>query len=656
MPTISENKRDKWVAYGEDNNYYETLLKAKDSPTNSALINGISDMIYGKGLYATDANRKPDEYAQMIQLFSEDLMRKTADDFYTYGEASWQVIYDQGHTQILSVEHIPIQNLRPEKCNEEGDIEAYYYSDNWKDVSNKDNPERIPAFGMGNKGLEILVIRPYKTGFHYFSPVEWQSGIDYAFVEIELAKFHLNNIFNRFSANMIINFNNGVPSPDEQQIIERKVKGKYTGTEGDSVIVAFNENKEGAADIQTPQLNDAHNQYQFIAEEAARKLMVSHRVTSPLLFGLPQNGGLGSNADEIKMASQLMDNITIKPMQRIIVEAVQKVLTFNGISLNVFMGTSQPLSFTEIVVDDVNNDIIQEQEGIQSQPNQDNQVDDEVQKDLIQKEASYNGAQIASALQIMEAVSLKTLTQDQAITFLIQMLQFEPSVANALFSNNSASVITQMKSQLKKNMIPFCCSKDDGLDLIADDLIEMGEDITNDWVLVDEQEVVYEDEKQSLLSKAINFVSTGTARPNSKSEQDAVINGVQYKTRYIYAPQSVSPDSREFCRKMVAANKLYRKEDIIAMDDKAVNPGWGAGGANTYSIWKFKGGGACHHKWMRRIYKKVGEEGSIDVNNPNAETISTNASEKEGYRVRNPKEVAMKPKDMPNEGFLKPRG
>ena len=571
MPTISENKRDKWVAYGEDNNYYETLLKAKDSPTNSALINGISDMIYGKGLYATDANRKPDEYAQMIQLFSEDLMRKTADDFYTYGEASWQVIYDQGHTQILSVEHIPIQNLRPEKCNEDGDVEAYYYSDNWKEVSHKDNPESIPAFGMSNKGLEILVIRPYKTGFHYFSPVEWQSGIDYAFVEIELAKFHLNNIFNRFSANMIINFNNGVPSPDEQKIIERKVKGKYTGTEGDSVIVAFNENKEGAADIQTPQLNDAHNQYQFIAEEAARKLMVSHRVTSPLLFGLPQNGGLGSNADEIKMASQLMDNITIKPMQRIIVEAVQKVLTFNDISLNVFMGTSQPLGFTEMEVEEVQDETIQEQTGV----------------------------------------------------------------------------------QMSKHI---CCSKDDGLDLIADDLIEMGEDITNDWVLVDEQEVIYEDEKQSLLSKAINFVSTGTARPNAKSEQDAVINGVQYKTRYIYAPQSVSPNSREFCRKMVAANKLYRKEDIIAMDDKAVNPGWGAGGANTYSIWKFKGGGACHHKWMRRIYKKVGEEGSIDVNNPNAETISTNASEKEGYRVRNPKEVAMKPKDMPNEGFLKPRG
>ena len=88
------------------------------------------------------------------------------------------------------------------------------------------------------------------------------------------------------------------------------------------------------------------------------------------------------------------------------------------------------------------------------------------------------------------------------------------------------------------------------------------------------------------------------------------------------------------------------------MDNKAVNAGWGLNGADTYSIWKYKGGGACHHKWMRRIYRKVGEKRSIDVNNPNAQTISTNKSEKEGYRVRNPKEVAMMPKDMPNKGFV----
>ena len=105
---------------------------------------------------------------------------------------------------------------------------------------------------------------------------------------------------------------------------------------------------------------------------------------------------------------------------------------------------------------------------------------------------------------------------------------------------------------------------------------------------------------------------------------------------------------------MVLADKLYRKEDIIAMDNKVVNPGWGPNGADKYSIWLYKGGGGCHHKWRRKTFRFTGK-GKGDTKSPLAPTVSTNKAEKEGYRVRNPKEVAMKPKDMKNEGFLKPR-
>jgi hypothetical protein len=100
---------------------------------------------------------------------------------------------------------------------------------------------------------------------------------------------------------------------------------------------------------------------------------------------------------------------------------------------------------------------------------------------------------------------------------------------------------------------------------------------------------------------------------------------------------------------MIDAKKMYRKEDILAMEQVAVNKGWGPRGADTYSIWLYKGGGACHHKWVRNTYASTIK---VDVNNPNAPKISTNKAEREGYRVRNPKEVAMMPKDMPNQGFL----
>jgi hypothetical protein len=190
-------------------------------------------------------------------------------------------------------------------------------------------------------------------------------------------------------------------------------------------------------------------------------------------------------------------------------------------------------------------------------------------------------------------------------------------------------------------------------------LIEKGEDLGEDWVLIDKRDVSYEDEesldlqieklnKPTLLERVVKLVSTGTARPNAKSEQDQEIDGKKYIVRYSYEGNTTDK-SRAFCKKMIDAKKMYRKEDILAMEQVAVNKGWGPRGADTYSIWLYKGGGACHHKWVRNTYASTIK---VDVNNPNAPKISTNKAEREGYRVRNPKEVAMMPKDMPNQGFL----
>ena len=67
---------------------------------------------------------------------------------------------------------------------------------------------------------------------------------------------------------------------------------------------------------------------------------------------------------------------------------------------------------------------------------------------------------------------------------------------------------------------------------------------------------------------------------------------------------------------MVKAKKIYRKEDIELMSTRAVNPGWGPKGADTYSIWLYKGGGACHHFWTRKTYMFTLDSKRIDVKSP----------------------------------------
>jgi hypothetical protein len=188
---------------------------------------------------------------------------------------------------------------------------------------------------------------------------------------------------------------------------------------------------------------------------------------------------------------------------------------------------------------------------------------------------------------------------------------------------------------------------------IAQELIDLGEDEDlENWELISSEEVNYEEEDleetQSLLSKIWNFVSTGTARPNSKSKQDKIVDNVPYKVRYRYSPLQAGENSREFCKKMVASDKLYRKEDVISMGNRPVNAGWGEGGASTYSIWKYKGGGSCHHKWLRQTFKGKTQGNLADQES----NISTNKARKDGFNPVNEKEVSMKPKDMPNQGFV----
>ena len=126
QPKIVESKRDNWVEFGEDNNFFQFLIdRYNGSTTNNAVINNIVKLIYGRGLDAIDSNRKPNEYAQMIMLFRKDVIKKGISDLKLLGQYAFQLIYNKQKTEIVRVEHIPVQLLRAEKCNAKGEIEAY---------------------------------------------------------------------------------------------------------------------------------------------------------------------------------------------------------------------------------------------------------------------------------------------------------------------------------------------------------------------------------------------------------------------------------------------------------------------------------------------------------------------------------------------------
>lgn len=590
-PSIIESKRRDWVEYGEDNNYFQYLIdRFNGSPTNNAIINGMIELIHGRGLDATDSDRKPESYAQMKALFKKQEVRRIVSDFKLMGQAAIQVIYSKDRTKVAAIYHMPVETLRAEKCNDDGDVEAYYYHKDWTSASGRNKPQRIPAFGFSNDPIEILYIKPYRAGFYYYAPTDYQGGIAYAELEEEIANYHLNNVRSGLTPSMLINFNNGVPNDEEQRIIEQRITDKFGGTSNaGKFILAFNDSSETQASIEPVALSDASNQYQFLSDESMRKLMVAHRVTSPMLLGIKDQSGLGNNADELKTASQLFDNMVIRPIQDVLLEAFDRILEFNDISLDLYFKTLQPIEFAEAVAP-------------------------------------------------MDAA---TLEQETGVKLSDQ-------------KRHACSSKCQMNSDQSVNS--------DYLDELEKRLRAVGETIdSEEFELIEEVPVNDPDREDQILSM-YNFAAASgqleaLADPEEKDQQDVAL----FKIRYSYAPLVTGTQksrSRDFCERMVGLAKeglVFRSEDIQAMKDIPVNAGFGPDGAATYDIWKYKGGAWCQHYWTRKIYRrKRDSQGRILPNDGllNDVQVSVNEARKAGVPIpTNDPKVAMRPRDMENNGF-----
>ena len=382
-PTIHEVSNKEWVMYGDNNDYFDVIIERYlGSPTNARCVNGISDMIFGRGLEAVDRQINRDAYIEMKRLIDERELRKIVGDRKLLGQAAIKVVYNKTKTKVVAIKHHPMETLRAEKTSD-GVIRAYYYHPKWADIKPSDKPKRIPTFKNGGKSdtVEIYVVRPYISGFYYYSPCDYQSSLQYSQLEEEVSNYHLSNIENGLQPSLLINFNNGQPSEDVQEMLERKIMEKFSGSSNaGKFILAFNEDKDTAATVDAVHLPDAHAQYQFLADESREKIMLGHGIVSPILLGIKDNTGFGNNAEELRTASILMDNIVIRPFQQNIINALDDILAFNNIFLSLYFVTLQPIEFVEL--DNISTSIVKEQETGEKLSSDKDELSDEEFDDL----------------------------------------------------------------------------------------------------------------------------------------------------------------------------------------------------------------------------------------------------------------------------------
>jgi hypothetical protein len=628
---IEIEDRKGWVSYGEANAFPQYLIELyNESPIHGALVNSISYMIAGREMTASTTQA----VNEIKRLSIDKIVNATALDLKLHGGFYWEVIWSMDRSTIAQVNHLPFENCRLACSDEDDSITGVWYSRDWSDMRKKKNvPNYIPMFNEEHKDAlpkQVLFVHHMMVGSEYYPKPDYVGAINEIEKMRQLSEYQVNLILNGFFPSLIASFNNGIPSLEEQHMIKNQLTASIQGAENaGKVLTFFNEERDRGVEFTPFPVSDMDKQFTTLVDQAVESILVSHRVTSPLLFGVRDGGGLGSNTDEMKTALRIFSRQVIDPFQRLITDATETLLASFGVIANCTI---------------VQNDLLT-----------DEQVTDAGTTTASVDVASQalNGAQIASLLEIIVQTTANVLTipSAKAITKASFPMLSDVQISE-IFDNLSNVVIDPTQVVQKKKVVA-----DDELDAIAEELIQLGEDANEDWILIDEYDVDYdeddsENEAISHIFDAVEIhqVSTGTAKPNATSEQDKTIDERKYYTRYKYSGK-ITDVSRPFCTKMLQADKLYRKEDILAMGSKAVNPGWGPNGADTYSCWLYKGGGNCHHIWKKQLYISAKGFG-LDLNNPNVRTQAWAKAEKAGYKVRNNYLVEKKPIDMPYNGFL----
>lgn len=599
QPKAVEVRGSEWIHYGDGeykNLYPQYLIDLyNNSATHAAVVNATAAMIAGEDIVC-DETKDLQQYVAFQKLKANmgggvsmhELVTRLGFDIKQQGGIALNVIWSKDRTRWAEVHHVPVEQLRVGKPNEDGVVTDYYLCSDWSQYRRKEfTPQRFAAYNEDDRSeaSTILYVGLYSAGIELYHTPDYAAATNWIQIDNLTSDFHLNNITNGFSGSYFINFANGVPTVEEQKQIEKKITKKHAGANNaGKFVLTFSDDNTKTPQIVPIQVSDADKQYTVLNELCIQNIMIGHRVTSPMLLGVKTEGQLGGRS-ELLQAHELYTNTVVKPFQNVILKTLRKLLAVNGITLPVSIEMAKPLN------------------------------------------------------SIFDADTLKeVLTRDE--------IRAELGYAPLEQEEDTAS-----------EEVAF--SSEDVLDIF---LAEYGEDDDMEgWQLIDEENADYEHEDFDFeynLEK-LELASTGRAIPNAKSEQDGEstqTHKTKFRVRYVYTEdkglERKSGQQREFCRKMEAANKVYRKEDILRMGKMPVNKGWGKGGADTYSIWKYKGGGNCHHKWFRRIYMQAGEKASSAD-----KVVSVAKARAKGFRPEaNEQEVPVAPKRMPNNGFVKKRG
>jgi hypothetical protein len=508
-------------------------------------------------------------------------VKKSFRDLKIYGRFYWHVVQRVDGGGVAEVHHLPFNMVRAGEKNEMGNVETWYVSNDWQQFQKKENePKPYPSWRQGIPS-GILAVDLFPSDDYYPNP-DYIGGVYWIAVDMEVGHFHLSNIENSFQGGYHIHHSNGIPSAEQREELRRTYERELSGpANSGGIILTWSEGQDRATELTPLGTSDLDKQFQFVSEEATKKIMIAHRVVTPALFGIREGAGLGNNAEELETGMELLTENVLKGYRQAMTWALEYVY-------------DAPFMISTGA-----------------------EVDGETQDTAtLEAQAALKGSVggVGGVISILQTVGTGQMSPSSAVVVLQELYGFDKDTAErTIYGEGGAGV------ELSGCGCPTHLSEDkpvlpEGVDVdLCQHFASVGEPeaaILEDYRLIDEEDVT--DLHGDLeYSKWYGFTIEG--KPAEPSSGDVGF----YKIRYAYVAAGGQPDiidtTRDFCRTMMTDHKdtVFRKEDIDIMSFTRANPEFG-----SYSIWRYKGSYNCRHRWVRRVYalQRVPAGQSVTIN------------------------------------------
>jgi len=343
-PEFIESKRLDWVKAGADNKFFDDLIDYSNlSATHKAILQTKINGVAGGEIEYINGD---DTFTPNDQETLSELLIKAGGDLEIVGAAAIEVIWSKNRKTITEYNHIPMQNLRFEKADDFNHIAGMYYSRDWSNYR-QNKPVFIPFYSEKNKtDRQVLLIRKYWAGSPYNIIPSYIGGFNYVKTDFEISKFNLNSIEKGLAPSIIISFNDGKPDPKQADAMNEMIKEKFTGSEGEKLLVLFNDNPDKAAVITELDGSKMADMYTNLSTETSQQILTAHQLTSPALAGIRVPGSLGTG-NELLQASELFQKNVINPDQKLLIDKMNKILAVNGVEIKMLSSDALVSAFSE---------------------------------------------------------------------------------------------------------------------------------------------------------------------------------------------------------------------------------------------------------------------------------------------------------------------